>query len=144
MKVWTIFIGYSVIVIFWWKPASVNVLSKLSLPIWTLLFIYFVSYAGKWKALIFLVLLVLLIVGLFEEWKESSRRGRLCLLYIKRAWSILRYCFKGFSTSYEMLKKEKSRTIAVSLERVPLNGKNGESIIQHFNDLSDEKHRNAI
>ena len=79
-QVWSIVAGYIVIVIFWWTPLSANVLSSLSVPVWTLVLIHLASYAGKWKVLIFLIFLILLIVGLVEEWKGKRQRGELFIL----------------------------------------------------------------
>eukprot|EP00794_Sanderia_malayensis_P003348 gene3347-3837_t len=71
--VWTLVVGYAATVIFWWSPSSSGIISKMSIPVWALFLIHLASYAGQWKVLIFFIFLILLIVGLVEEWNEKQR-----------------------------------------------------------------------
>ncbi|EDO45799.1 predicted protein, partial [Nematostella vectensis] len=65
--VWSIVIGYTGALIFWWSSSTSKVLHILSVPVWLAFLIHIASIAGPYRVPLFLLVAVLSIVGLIAE-----------------------------------------------------------------------------
>ncbi|KAF8789876.1 Transmembrane protein 245 like protein [Argiope bruennichi] len=65
--VWTIVIGYLIILSMWWTPKTKSYLIVLSPVVWTIFICHLVSIAGQLRLTILLVLFALMLIGLLAE-----------------------------------------------------------------------------
>ncbi|XP_071941813.1 transmembrane protein 245-like [Antedon mediterranea] len=68
----TIFLGYILLVSFWWNEASRPILSALSVPVWGILLIFFATMAGPYRVTLFLLVLIVIGIGLSTYMKEKA------------------------------------------------------------------------
>lgn len=79
LAVWTLFIGYVILVFSYKKPSSedsstnINFLKYLSVGVWFMMLFHLASLAGTWKVPLALLLLFLIILGIIGEQKNSTK-----------------------------------------------------------------------
>ena len=67
LQVWTIVIGYLLVVIFFWTPDCKRFLRYISVPIWFILILHTATHAGYFRVPLFIFLLVLILIGFAVE-----------------------------------------------------------------------------
>lgn len=65
--VWTVVIGYLIILSIWWTPKTKPYLIVLSPVVWTIFICHLVSIAGQLRLTILLILFALMLIGLLAE-----------------------------------------------------------------------------
>jgi hypothetical protein len=76
--VWSVILGYTIALVFWWTPSSSQVMRLLSFPVWMAFVIYLASIAGVYRVPLFLVIVALTIVGFITEANGSKDQGKHC------------------------------------------------------------------
>ncbi|XP_022249088.1 transmembrane protein 245-like [Limulus polyphemus] len=75
LLVWTLVIGYILLVMIWRTPQSQHVLPLMSLFVWVTVIFHFATVAGPLRVPILFILLVLLVVGFVTEVKENWKQN---------------------------------------------------------------------
>ena len=72
---WSIIIGYSIALIFYWTPSSSHTMRLLSFPVWMIFVNYLASIAGVYRVPLFLVVVSLTVVGFVTDATGSKDQG---------------------------------------------------------------------
>ncbi|XP_069769643.1 transmembrane protein 245 isoform X2 [Narcine bancroftii] len=70
--VWTLIVGYVLAVSFKWNTKMEHFLKTISVPVWTVLLFYLASVAGTWQIPVFVMVIILLVMGAFQEGAGNS------------------------------------------------------------------------
>ncbi|CAH1775650.1 unnamed protein product, partial [Owenia fusiformis] len=71
--VWSLAVGYILLVIFYWTPQTSRFLRLLSIPVWLGIFLHIATVAGPLRVPIFVALVIMMVVGFVSEVLEARR-----------------------------------------------------------------------
>lgn len=74
--VWTIAIGYLIMIALWWTPVTSPYLEWMSLPVWVLCVATIISYFGPWRNLIAVGVFLILGCGTYAAFMDYSNKRR--------------------------------------------------------------------
>ncbi|XP_052822284.1 transmembrane protein 245 isoform X2 [Octopus bimaculoides] len=70
--VWTVLLGYVIMIALYWKPENNNQLQYLSIPVWVLFVLHLCSSAGSLSAPIFILAVAMLAIGYVSEVNQAK------------------------------------------------------------------------
>ncbi|ESO88151.1 hypothetical protein LOTGIDRAFT_234712 [Lottia gigantea] len=72
--IWTIFIAYILVLIFFWTPESHQTLSYLSIPVWVIFTLHIATIAGSLRVPLLIAMIAVMITGFITEVRGESNQ----------------------------------------------------------------------